>query len=472
LLRLIAVLLPVSNQWLVFVLVSENVSRYAPVSGRNQHSSGGLLRRFLGASAAIAFTAGAVWAVSGILARQAPLEAAVAAPDLQARMSLSEFRAPKIASLGQNPFVISSEDVMADRFAGGAAAHNSATQAAALSARFDEIARKAALSRQKLASVFGKVAKPVFRTARSRPADLRDPSPERFAIHKDQSVPYALAYADPSPLAPAGALAALSVAAPTEEEENLMSLNAPLLDDLAGDHEDTPDSAPLPGRRPKFEAATKPGPRADELDKPSRQALEEAAKPGRQAADSDNKPGKLEKPRTRLSLAKPDGSTDEKPRGGSLFGNWLGNGGSAKARNGVAVYDISAARVYMPDGSVLEAHSGIGDMADNPRYVKHRMKGPTPPHTYNLRMRERRFHGVEAIRMLPVDGKNKYGRDGFLTHSYLLRGGRAESHGCVAFKDYNKFLNAFKKGKIQQLVVVPGGGRAAGMKVAQNGRGA
>ena len=150
----------------------------------------------------------------------------------------------------------------------------------------------------------------------------------------------------------------------------------------------------------------------------------------------------------------------------------MNGGGSAKTRNGVAVYDISAAKVYMPDGSVLEAHSGIGEMADNPRYVKHKMKGPTPPHTYNLRMRERRFHGVEAIRMLPVDGRNKYGRDGFLTHSYLLRGGRAESHGCVAFKDYNKFLTAFKKGKIKQLVVVPGGGRAAGLKVASNGRGA
>ena len=57
--------------------------------------------------------------------------------------------------------------------------------------------------------------------------------------------------------------------------------------------------------------------------------------------------------------------------------------------------------------------------------------------------------------MLPVDGRNRFGRDGFLTHSYLLRGGRAESHGCVAFKDYQKFLRAFKQGKIRQIVVVP-----------------
>ena len=173
-----------------------------------------------------------------------------------------------------------------------------------------------------------------------------------------------------------------------------------------------------------------------------------------------------------MAYAKPDASIGDKPRGGSLFGDWFNGNSPAKARSGVAVYDISAAKVYMPDGSVLEAHSGIGQMADNPRYVQHKMKGPTPPHVYNLRMRESRFHGVEAIRMLPVDGKNKYGRTGLLTHSYLLRSGKAESHGCVAFKDYNKFLTAFKRGKIKQLVVVPGGGKAAGLKVASNGRGA
>jgi hypothetical protein len=85
-------------------------------------------------------------------------------------------------------------------------------------------------------------------------------------------------------------------------------------------------------------------------------------------------------------------------------------------------------------------------------------------------MRERRFHGVEAIRMLPVDGKNKYGRDGFLTHSYLLRGRAGQSHGCVAFKDYDKFLKAFKQGKVKQMVVVSGGGRAVAARVAKASR--
>ncbi|HEY4192112.1 MAG TPA: DUF2778 domain-containing protein, partial [Mesorhizobium sp.] len=99
------------------------------------------------------------------------------------------------------------------------------------------------------------------------------------------------------------------------------------------------------------------------------------------------------------------------------------------------------------------------------------MRGPTPPNTYKLVMRESRFHGVEAIRLLPIDGRNKYGRDGLLAHTYMLRGGRGQSNGCVVFEEYDRFLKAFKKGKISRLVVVPGRSRG-GTRIAKNGQGA
>ncbi|MDF3813810.1 MULTISPECIES: DUF2778 domain-containing protein [Rhodopseudomonas] len=119
-----------------------------------------------------------------------------------------------------------------------------------------------------------------------------------------------------------------------------------------------------------------------------------------------------------------------------------------------AVYDISAATVYMPDGSKLEAHSGLGDKLDNPRYVKVRMRGATPPHIYNLKMRESLFHGVAAIRLNPVGGDQViFGRNGLLAHTYML-GPRGDSNGCISFKDYNKFLQAFRRGEIKKLVVV------------------
>ncbi|MGV2098978.1 tlde1 domain-containing protein [Rhizobium sp. 21-4511-3d] len=125
------------------------------------------------------------------------------------------------------------------------------------------------------------------------------------------------------------------------------------------------------------------------------------------------------------------------------------------ARAGVAVYDISAGTVYMPNGDRLEAHSGLGNMRDNPRFVDQKMRGPTPPHTYNLQMREALFHGVEAIRLHPVGGAGAiHNRVGLLAHTYML-GKRGDSNGCVSFKDYKRFLAAFKRGEIKQLVVVP-----------------
>ena len=91
---------------------------------------------------------------------------------------------------------------------------------------------------------------------------------------------------------------------------------------------------------------------------------------------------------------------------------------------------------------------------DDPRFVHLRMRGATPPHVYDLKMRESLFHGVEAIRLLPIGGEEAiFGRDGILAHSYLL-GGQGQSNGCVSFKDYESFLDAFKDGKINRLAVI------------------
>ena len=121
---------------------------------------------------------------------------------------------------------------------------------------------------------------------------------------------------------------------------------------------------------------------------------------------------------------------------------------------GTAIYDIEAKTVYLPSGERLEAHSGLGQMRDNPRYVNRKNTGPTPPETYNLTYRESLFHGVQALRLTPATGARVYGRDGLLAHTYMLRGGRGESNGCVVFKDYSRFLAAFRRGEIKRLKVV------------------
>ncbi|MBV9261251.1 MAG: DUF2778 domain-containing protein [Pseudolabrys sp.] len=119
-----------------------------------------------------------------------------------------------------------------------------------------------------------------------------------------------------------------------------------------------------------------------------------------------------------------------------------------------AVYVITQRKVYLPDGTELEAHSGLGDKMDDPHFVHLRMRGATPPHVYDLKLRESLFHGVEAIRLTPLGGEDAiFGRDGLLAHSYML-GGKGQSNGCVSFRDYDTFLEAFKDGKINRLAVI------------------
>jgi hypothetical protein len=118
-----------------------------------------------------------------------------------------------------------------------------------------------------------------------------------------------------------------------------------------------------------------------------------------------------------------------------------------------AVYDISARVVYLPDGTRLEAHSGLGEALDNPRFVAERAVGPTPPHVYELALREGSFHGVQALRLNPVGEGGIYGRAGLLAHPFML-GPNGDSNGCVSFRDYDAFLRAYQNGQVKKLAVV------------------
>jgi Protein of unknown function (DUF2778) len=124
------------------------------------------------------------------------------------------------------------------------------------------------------------------------------------------------------------------------------------------------------------------------------------------------------------------------------------------ANSHTAIYDIRAHTVYLPDGEKLEAHSGLGRRLDDPRYIREKGRGPTPPNVYDLALRGDLFHGVRAIRLNPVDDGKMFGRDGILAHTYML-GPSGQSFGCVSFRDYPAFLKAYLRGEIHRLVVVP-----------------
>jgi hypothetical protein len=146
---------------------------------------------------------------------------------------------------------------------------------------------------------------------------------------------------------------------------------------------------------------------------------------------------------TLASLTPGDGLFAEKPDLGALGYDNL-----------TAVYDISAHAVYLPNSGRLEAHSGLGSLMDDPSHVNQRMVGATPPGVYDLKPREKLFHGVAALRMTPVGESDALGRSGLLVHSYML-GPNGDSNGCVSIRDYDRFLKAYQSGEVTRLVVVP-----------------
>jgi hypothetical protein len=131
---------------------------------------------------------------------------------------------------------------------------------------------------------------------------------------------------------------------------------------------------------------------------------------------------------------------------------WPGASPAGPFDQWTAVYVLTAHTVYMPDGTRLEAHSGLGDRLDDPRHVDEKDRGATPPHLYDLALREQLFHGVQALRLTPIGG-GVFGRDGLLAHTYML-GPNGDSNGCVSFKNYDAFLQAFQSGRIRRLAVI------------------
>jgi Protein of unknown function (DUF2778) len=60
---------------------------------------------------------------------------------------------------------------------------------------------------------------------------------------------------------------------------------------------------------------------------------------------------------------------------------------------------------------------------------------------------------MRALRMIPQDETKTFGRSGLLAHTYML-GPNGDSNGCVSFKNYDPFLQAYLDHKVKRLAVV------------------
>jgi hypothetical protein len=224
--------------------------------------------------------------------------------------------------------------------------------------------------------------------------------------------------------------------------------------------ENAPENLPLPPRRPDelgAQASLPPPPPP-----PVRLSAREAARQRRNARTAvaaappaDNRTfleklfgGAPQSSSPALGYAPAEGGVTTAARSVLSSGSTLARGYDQYT----AVYDISAHTVYLPSGARLEAHSGLGARLDDPRYVHEKMRGPTPPTVYALTPREQLFHGVQALRLTPLGG-NVFGRAGLLAHTFML-GPNGDSNGCVSFRNYQAFLQAYQNGEIRRLAVV------------------
>lgn len=214
------------------------------------------------------------------------------------------------------------------------------------------------------------------------------------------------------------------------------------------------ESAPLPTPRPaEFAAPASRGP-IPPPGSPGRQLAQQSRNAVIPSAPSDNRNffekifgmASPQSPRTVLAYAAPEDGVAGRAPG-------VISRAPPRYDRQTAIYDVSAHAVYLPNGTKLEAHSGLGDRLDDPRYVHERNRGATPPNVYELAPREQLFHGVQALRLKPVGGGDVYGRTGLLAHTYML-GPNGDSNGCVSFKNYGAFLQAFQNGEIKRLAVV------------------
>ncbi|HEY1944425.1 MAG TPA: DUF2778 domain-containing protein [Roseiarcus sp.] len=261
----------------------------------------------------------------------------------------------------------------------------------------------------------------------------------------------------PAPLSAPPAMEAKLEAAPASPEIPVLSETpAPAKPEVAAI-----EAPPLPPARPAALA-----PAAQPQRRVAPQGANQSVVATAPAPDDRNIFEKLfgmgrQQPGAVVAYAEPEGQAANPARGSSLAGTDRSSGfsffGKSSPTTGydqyTAVYDISARTVYLPDGRRLEAHSGLGDRLDDPRFVSERNRGATPPHLYDLTLREQLFHGVQAIRLTPVGEGGVYGRAGLLAHTFML-GPNGDSNGCVSFKDYDAFLRAFEQGEIKRLAVV------------------
>ena len=181
-----------------------------------------------------------------------------------------------------------------------------------------------------------------------------------------------------------GAMASVDLSEPDDPELNLPDQAQP--DTTVAEAQKSILEVPLPAPRPfELRAPAVAEPRV--LTPPANRRTRTAVLPNTPADDRtffEKLFGVKRSAETALGYAAPQDDVIDAARGRRLSPT---PPMAASSSQFTAIYDIKARTVTMPNGERLEAHSGLGDRLDDPRFVHERMKGATPPHVYDLSLR-------------------------------------------------------------------------------------
>ncbi len=116
-----------------------------------------------------------------------------------------------------------------------------------------------------------------------------------------------------------------------------------------------------------------------------------------------------------------------------------------------AVYDLMAHTVFLPDGSRLEAHSGLGPLGTIPPMSWKRTGARRRRMNMNSRCARACSTACRRCGSIPSAGRMRSMAAPGCSPTPTCWGPDGDSNGCVSFKNYDAFLAAFQSGPSRSL---------------------
>lgn len=119
------------------------------------------------------------------------------------------------------------------------------------------------------------------------------------------------------------------------------------------------------------------------------------------------------------------------------------------------LYVIKTGGFYRGDTLLATSYSGFGKAKNDPAQCQVAGLGPIPPGAYWINQAEDYTHmGPIAMRLIPMEGTQDFGRAGFYIHGDSIEHPGAASHGCIILP--REVRIQIDEDRCRQLLVITG----------------